>query len=93
VLAPPGLLRSLPQKRNAGAPLPREKPISHPYPPNIGAIVAENQQLSPDEYLQRYGITAEDLERVRRAGVVLEPQLPKVVDSFYEWLPSLGEYR
>ena len=45
-----------------------------------------------DYYRALYGITDLDLETVATVGSKLLPELDRLVDDFYEWLPQLKEY-
>lgn len=74
-----------------------EKPMVQ----NITKTAVESKKMVPrssmdsadfDHYRVLYGITESDLEAVANVGEKLRPDLGKLVDDFYTWLPHLPEY-
>lgn len=44
--------------------------------------------LTPEQLLQKFTVTADDLELVRAAGVVILPELPNFIEEWYDWLAT-----
>ena len=58
---------------------------------NASLAKATVNNLSSARYLELYQVTEEDLAAVEEVGKELLTDLDKLIDSFYDWLPTLEE--